>query len=196
MSALSESNIRWALDDWVRAGLPADGQTLIRHELGVCANQARVDVAIVNGVLAGYEIKSDEDSLRRLPDQISAYGKVLDRAVLVTTRKHMFKGGDFLPRWWGLMLAEAGSDGQVHLRLLRKGRQQAQQDPYAIAQMLWRDECLEELRTRGLGRGMGKAARHYLWAELAAVLPQPELRHVVRERLRARQDWPGVASRH
>ena len=34
------------------------------EELGVCRGRVRVDVAVVNGTLHGYEIKSDRDSLR------------------------------------------------------------------------------------------------------------------------------------
>ncbi len=52
--------------------------TLILNELGISAHEARVDVAVLNGRFAGYEIKSDVDSLRRLASQSSVYDLVLD----------------------------------------------------------------------------------------------------------------------
>jgi hypothetical protein len=83
-----DSDIRAALMTHVLATHFAEPGTLLRHELGICAGQRRVNVALINGEIAGWEIKSDEDTLTRLAGQVDAYGQVLDRATLVTT-----------PRW-------------------------------------------------------------------------------------------------
>ena len=52
-----------------------EADTVVIEELGLCRGQVRVDVAVVNGLLHGYEIKSDRDSLRRLGVQVEVYGK-------------------------------------------------------------------------------------------------------------------------
>jgi hypothetical protein len=61
----------------------------------------------------------------------------------------------------------------------------------SLAQLLWRDEALDELRQRGQARGLSAKARHYVWERLADVVPLEELRAVVRLRLKARSEWSG-----
>lgn len=187
--ALRDSDIRRELDALLRLRHGNDPDTLIRHEVGLCAGKRRIDVAIVNGELAGYEIKSDEDTLLRLEGQAAAYGQVLDRAVIVTTDRHLDHALDDLPEWWGVIVARKGPDGVI-LETIREPERNDQHDPFALSQLLWRDEVLEELRARGLAKGLSNKARHYAWLALAA-LPMDELRDLVRARLKARQDWPG-----
>jgi hypothetical protein len=149
-----------------------------------------VDVAVVNGELSGYEIKSDEDTLARLEGQVDAYGRVLDRAYLVTTSRHFDRALDHVPGWWGVLVAR--QDGpDVTLTEIRPGIMNSDHDPYSIAQLLWRDEALDELRLNGKGSGLSRAARHYVWSALAESVTIDQLRVIVRRRLKERQAWPG-----
>src|SRR5690348_12382197 len=97
------------------------GQTLFVDELGLCG-QVRVDVAVVNGALSGYELKSENDTLRRLPTQVEVYSRVLDFATLVVAKKHAGHARAGLPSWWGLIEAESAADGSVTLKRRRRGR--------------------------------------------------------------------------
>jgi hypothetical protein len=54
---------------------------LIVEEFG--CNSARTDIAVINGSLHAFEIKSDSDSLDRLPSQIEAYQGVFEYITLV-----------------------------------------------------------------------------------------------------------------
>ena len=47
-----------------------DANALILDELGVCCGRVRADMAVVNGELKGFEIKSDQDTLLRLRSQV------------------------------------------------------------------------------------------------------------------------------
>ena len=47
-----------------------DSSFRIIEELSVCDGDARVDIAVANGRLCGYGIKSDFDTFDRLPNQI------------------------------------------------------------------------------------------------------------------------------
>jgi hypothetical protein len=148
-----------------------------------------VDVAVINGELSGWEIKSDVDTLRRLNGQAQAYGAVLDRATLVVTRRWESHAMDIVPGWWGIAVAEE-VDGGVCFRSVREAVLNANDlEPFAIAQLLWREEALNELRRRDLAQGLSGKARHYVWERLAASLMLDELRRVVRTALRARQSW-------
>ncbi len=184
---LRDSDIRAALDAHLRQ-IHATDDSLIRHELGVCAGSRRIDVAVVNGEFTGYEIKSDEDSLIRLAHQADAYGRVLDRAIIVTTSRHLDKAVAMLPEWWGVTIARQ-EHHQVVLESKRLPDVNDRHDAYALAQLLWREEALEELRVRGKTRGLSGKARHYVWVALVDAVPLSELRAIVRKRLRERQSW-------
>ncbi len=187
---MRDSEIRWALHASLLAQYGSDPDTLIRHEVGLCAGERRIDVVLVNGELAGYEIKSDQDTLYRLAGQAETYSRVLDRATLVTTRHHLDSALFVLPDWWGVTVARA-ERGEIHLDSVRKPALNEQHDAFSLVQMLWREEALTELRLRQKGQGLYKKARHYLWVALAEALSLDELRSVVRGRLKARRDWPG-----
>lgn len=64
--ALCDADIRSVLRSRLSFQHAAEADTVVIEELGLCRGQVRVDVSVVNGLLHGYEIKSDRDSLRRL----------------------------------------------------------------------------------------------------------------------------------
>lgn len=164
---------------------------LIRNELGVLGGTRRVDVVCINGHLDGWEIKSDVDTLRRLAGQAAAFSRVLDRATLVTTDRHLTPATRSLPPWWGVQRASWTKDRRVRLTLVRAAHQSPALDPMALAQLLWREEALAELRRCDLARGLSKKSRWYVWERLALSVPLPELRALVRTTLRARREWSG-----
>ena len=86
---LGDSDIRAVLRSRLFLKHPDEADTVVIEELGLCRGQVRVDVAVVNGLLHGYEIKSDRDSLCRLGVQVEVYGKVFDQATLVVGDRHM-----------------------------------------------------------------------------------------------------------
>ena len=56
-----------------------DMDLLVLQELGLAHARVRVDVAVLNGVLHGYEIKSDRDNLNRLESQLEIYQQALQK---------------------------------------------------------------------------------------------------------------------
>lgn len=168
--------------------------TLLVDELGLCG-EARVDVAVINGSLTGYELKSARDKLDRLPNQVSTYGKVLDYAYLVVARAHLDKARSMLPPWWGILVARGGTD-YITLRHCRKARKNPGVDAASLVQLLWRDEALAVLTRHGQDFGVRTKPRDVLWARLALVLELDQLRDEVRETLRARRGWRESPAQH
>jgi hypothetical protein len=166
--------------------------TRILNELSLCGT-ARVDVAVMNGELAGYELKSERDTLRRLPQQVEVYSQVLDRATLVVADQHLEHGLESVPEWWGLIVASF-EFGETHLVRLRPPLLNVNVCPERLVQLLWRDETLEELESRGLARGVRSASRRALAERLATTVPLEELRAMVRERLKRREAWRAESS--
>lgn len=165
-------------------------QTVLRDEMGLCLGATRVDVAAINGHLTGCEIKGAQDRLTRLPHQVELYCQVLDYAVLVAEPKFAAKAAQHVPDWWGVWEVEEVG-GSAQLRILRRGRRNRHTHPLSVAQLLWRDEVYDELVQRDAAAGLVKATRWRLWEALVNAVPAIELGHVVRERLKARREWPG-----
>jgi hypothetical protein len=101
---LRDSDIRLPLQLWL-CELHADQpDTKIIHEFSVPRPSARVDLAVINGRFAGFEIKSDVDSFSRLGRQTTAFSQVFERMTLVTTARHADRAPDHIPDWWGIVV--------------------------------------------------------------------------------------------
>lgn len=161
--------------------------TLVVDELDLCG-YVRVDIAVLNGSLSGFELKSQQDNLKRLPCQVEFYSRVLDYATLVVAENHQASALELIPSWWGHMTAR-WIDGRVVLDDVRSPALNPDPDPVSMALLLWREEALEELTTRGRDRGVRGRTRRDVCARLAESLEVSELRDVVRERMKARTNW-------
>ena len=76
MAGLRDPQIRRPLHYWLQRKFSSHGDTEILHELKMSRPSGRVDVAVINGRLCGFEIKSDFDSLSRLPRQVRAFSAI------------------------------------------------------------------------------------------------------------------------
>lgn len=187
---MNDGDIREALDFSLRKSFESDSNVIIRHEFGVETGQRRIDVAVLNGHIAGWEIKSDEDTLKRLPEQAASFGKVMDYLTVVTTSKHLERSSALLPAMWGLVEAINGAGG-VRLVRRRPPRINRQTDAFSLAQLLWREEVMEELRARGYADGLSSKSRYFVWERLVETTPKKELRSLVLKRLKQRGEWSG-----
>lgn len=183
---MRDAEIRSELLEHLRHYHADQPDTRIVSELDLCGS-VRVDIAVVNGMLCGYELKSDADTLRRLPEQARVYSQVLDRATLVVTEHHVEAALEIVPDWWAIFVAvEVG--GGVALQTRRGGADNPAVDARALVQLLWRDEVLEELAARGMERGLRSKPRGTLW-DVFASLPLADVQGSVRRRLKVRAGW-------
>lgn len=166
-----------------------DGVSRIVQELSLCQGAARVDVAVVNGQLHGYEIKSKNDTLERLAGQVEVYSRVLDRCALVVEESHLEKALPLVPEWWGI-LSVWEVDGEVRMACARQGQDNPEPDSYSLAQLLWQSEALAILTRHDLcTTGLEKKARRFLWKRLADGLDHATLSMEVRTTLKNRNAW-------
>src|SRR5262245_23419683 len=93
----------------------SDPDTLIVQELGLRHGAARIDIAVVNGHLDGFELKSDCDRLDRLPSQREIYNSVFDHITLVAGTRHLETASNIVPDWWGIAVAEVAGDESVNV---------------------------------------------------------------------------------
>lgn len=188
---MRDRDVRNALHRKVLKEHHGDANTLVLDELGLRHGACRVDIAVVNGYLHGYEIKSDSDTLERLPGQILVYGSVLDHATLVVGEKHANKSKAHLPDWWGIKIAIAGPRGGITFDDERAVQINPSIEPGALAELLWRTEVTEILRALGMPERALRKPRATLYRDLAEALPLDALRDVIRQRLKAREQWRG-----
>ena len=163
-------------------------ETMFIDELGLCEGNARIDLAVVNGSLSGYEIKSERDTLQRLPHQVEVYSKALDFVTIVASDSHIDKTVGLIPEWWGV-LATHSQDGDIFFRLVRQPQTNPSLDPYSVAQLLWRPEVVSLLSDLGVKKGITGKSRRVLWQTLADTLPIDGLRDRVRHTLKVRERW-------
>jgi hypothetical protein len=185
---MHDRDIRAALHASELASHKDQPDTLVIDELGICRGKYRVDIAVVNGAMHGYEIKSDRDTLTRLESQAAAYSSVFDSMTLVVGASHTPKIWRMVPPWWGITEASAVR-GRLHLQVVRQGSSNPSPDPITVAQLLWREEALMLLEARGIARGFRSARVAVIWKALADVMPFTELAAAVRHTLKTRQGW-------
>lgn len=159
--------------------------TVIIDELGLCRGQVRVDVAVVNGLLHGYEIKSDRDSLRRLAIQVEVYGKVLDRATLVIGHRRTAEALKMIPEWWGVLQVNSRAYG-LQFKTLRRAQKNPHRDPYSLVELLWLDDAIALLEERKVARGVRGKSRRIVWNRVCEYFNVDEIAAVVRAKLKAR----------
>lgn len=157
-------------------------------ELELLRGVVRVDVAVINDMLHGYEIKSAADNLMRLPTQQEHYGKVFEKMTLVADERHIEEAVKIVPQYWGL-IAVGMKDGKPHSYEVWPAMTNRSLDKLALAQLLWRDESLELLDYFDLATGIKSKPKKILWQTLARNLTVEQLKTFVCFKLRSRKGW-------
>ena len=167
----------------------AHKDTLVIDELGLNHGKCRADIAVVNGQFVGYEIKSNNDSLRRLEEQVKSYSAVFDRVSIIMGNRYINCIQDYIPEWWGVIVSARGPRGAVNFDLIRKAHTNRNIDPISIAQLLWRNEAAEILMQKQMPSKILRQPRAILYECLVGILNTCELRKIVRKYLKNRKNW-------
>ncbi|MBI1418781.1 MAG: sce7726 family protein [Limimaricola sp.] len=98
-------------DEYVYKSAIAEKVLLGRHSLRTASmlTEVRVegnkaDVVILNGTSTVYEIKSERDSLTRLPSQLQAYRRAFASVNVITSEAHVDRVSDIAPRDVGILV--------------------------------------------------------------------------------------------
>lgn len=185
MVAVTEAEIR-ACVRAREADNSAEGRLIDEFVVG---EQGRIDLVVIGASLRGYEIKSDLDSLYRLPRQMEVFEQVFDYCILVVTKRHLAAARAALAPGWGLAVVGRNDQGRLIYRDVRQARPSRRQNELALARLLWRDEALAALDALGHSKGLRSKPRDVLWAKLADVASLDELRTLVTSNLMARRGW-------
>ena len=159
-----------------------ESETVFIEELGICQGRTRIDVAVINGAFHGYEIKSDRDSLRRLPGQVKMYNKVVDKATLVVGQRHLDDSMALVSDWWGIIQVETDRR-EIRFRTIREGSNNPHIEATALVQLLWREDAIGLLDERGAAHGVRSKPRRVLWDRICEQFNVEEIALAVRAKL-------------
>ena len=189
ISPTNDLMIRTLLRGGLKEKHSKDKRVRIIEELGVHHGNARVDIAVVNGIMHGYEIKSDLDTLLRLPEQIEVYNSVFDKMTLVVGKSHLYEAIKMIPDWWGVIVAKADKNGVVTFNTIREEEINEDQNKLSVAKLLWREEALGILEEMDEANGLRSKSRDLIYSKLSTVLDQETLGKKVRETIFIRTAW-------
>ena len=191
---MRDIDVRTALREQVDLRFCGEPGTIRIDELGILNGSSRIDLAVVNGSLHGYEIKSATDTLDRLPSQIEAFSSVFDTITLVVADRHAADAVGMIPSWWGVCIAIEAPSGGIDLQWQRRPVTNPNINPVCLASLLWRDELITILLAKGVP-GIKKKPREDLHRIAAEEIPMSDLKESVRNALKTREQWRPDAKR-
>lgn len=163
--------------------------TLIIEELGISHGEIRIDLAVINGFLHGYELKSDKDTLYRLPEQAKAYNLVFDKMTLVVGKRHAYEAIKIIPDWWGIKIVDKDCKGQLKFYPIRHSGNNPNLDPIAILELLWKEEALNFLEELDNIKGFRSKKRNEIYKRIAEVSTLKMIKSKVSSLIRSRSGW-------
>lgn len=169
----------------------SDPSTIVIDEMDVLFGTSRIDIAVINGKIHGFEIKSERDNLERLPSQIESYNKVFDTVTIVVCENHLSNVMEIIPKWWGVYCVLK----QKKLLKLVKERnaiENSDTDLLSLTQLLWRNELIELLNLNGIKKGTKSKNRFALCNMVVENIEESTIRSYIREKLKSRSTWRAV----
>ena len=185
----TDSEIREALHRKVLKAGHRCNETVIIDELGLVHGKNRIDVAVLNGYLHGYEIKSAKDTLTRLPSQLSQYRLSLQKLTIVVAPNHMDGVLSIAPEWSGVIVARMGPRGGINFTTLRRAAINPETDCFTLAHLLWHKEAVELLAGLGLPKKELNKSRKQLYEIIAREASPADLVAWIKEKFKTREIW-------
>jgi hypothetical protein len=189
MFVTSDTDIRTALHRTRLKAYRNAPDTIVVDELGLAHAKARIDIAVINGCVHGYEIKSSRDNLDRLPTQLDLYRRCLSKLTLVVAPKHVDGTHKIAPIWCGILVATKGSRGAITFTAVRRSRANPDVDAAHLAHLLWRAEAAALLARFGASPKDLHQSRKVLYARLAELMTVQQLTAAIREFMVRRSAW-------
>jgi hypothetical protein len=188
-SASSDTEIRSALHTKRLRRIRANPETIVINELGLAHAKSRIDVAVINGCIHGYEIKSAKDTLDRLATQIDIYRQTLQKLTIVAASKHVAGVMNHTPAWCGVIAADQGSRGGINFRVVRNAIANPDINPVMVAHLLWRDEVIDLLSGIGYPPKDLRRPRKQLYEILCEAMTLREITVSIQGFMARRQTW-------
>jgi hypothetical protein len=86
---MDENGIKAAVLTRIRRDARGNTLPVVTSEFLLNGTGIRADLAVLDGCFYGVEIKSEADTLKRLPSQMEGYARYFDRTLLIVAAKHL-----------------------------------------------------------------------------------------------------------
>jgi len=144
---LGPNDIRMALRQWVHNKFELKHDDILINELGFSNKDPlstvdysfRADLALANGRLVGFEIKSQKDNLKRWLSQMTAYTNVFDEIWLCSHGKHLYQALEMTEKHIGVLAV----DDSGSITVIRYAEKNTKSNFYDLSGLLWKDELLD-----------------------------------------------------
>lgn len=182
---MRDADVRRALVSHLYRKYKGRADCAVVEELDVWHGTTRIDVAVINGALIGYEIKSERDTLSRLEFQSHVYSLVFDKVTLIAADKHLREAQKIVPDWWGLK-SPRENRGDVTIPTIRSARRNRDKDLKVALCFLNKHECISILDRHLSSRGLRATKLKYIHEYLASNVPNSVIQTEIRECLRSK----------
>lgn len=187
--ATNDADIRFAFHAKRLRRLKAHPDTLVIDELGLAHARSRIDIAVINGCIHGYEIKSAKDTLERLGAQIEIYRQTLQKLTIVAASNHVSGVLACAPEWCGVIEARQGQKGSIRFTTVRTAHTNPDIDPVMMAHLLWRTEVISLLSQIGYASKELRRPRKQLYEMLCDVRSPREIIAAIKTFMVQRRAW-------
>jgi hypothetical protein len=181
--------VRQAFHKTILKSAHDDAETFVVDELGLKNGEIRADIAVLNGKLVGYEIKTENDTLTRLPSQVEAYSEVFDKAFIIVSPNHLDKAVDSIPDWWGIYTITSTENDNYSFPCIRKAKLNKKQSSFSLAQLLWKAEALEVANVLLRHNIKPKTSKHEVYDVISGTCSSKKLSKIVIKYLKQRENW-------
>jgi len=192
MKETTDQEIRSAFHAKKLASHHNNHDTIVIDELGVAHGKNRIDIAVVNGFIHGYEIKSSKDTLSRFSLQLESYMQCFEKLSFIAAEKHIEDIVYQTPDWCGIILVEKGPRGGINFTTIRKEKRNPDISPFAMAHFLWKNEAIGILKSLGADKSMLKGTRATIYKHLSHMITVPELSAKIKMFFMSREEWRAV----
>lgn len=155
----------------------------ILEEVPVQNGMVRADMVYLSRAIECFEIKSHNDSLKRLITQGWQYEQSFDYVNLVCATKHLTSAISIIPEWWGII--------EVTRNGILKSISKAQKNPNitlnGMADLLTNDESRSFLKSIYCTSGISNLSHSQLKQKITEVSTAKELRYWILDILQERQ---------
>lgn len=178
MEALKDKDIREPLFDFLEETF---GKVRIIEEKQMGRSRADI-VMVLEGALAGIEIKSDADTYARLARQVVDYDRFFDYNFLVVGSSHALHAHEHVPENWGIISAEMTEDAGIDFYILREAQRNVSADIRLQLRFLWRPELAKIQEMYGMP-AYAQKSKQFVIGKIAQTVPAPILRPRITEAL-------------
>ncbi|MDR3026603.1 MULTISPECIES: sce7726 family protein [Chryseobacterium] len=186
---MKDIDIRNSLKSSILSQYTNDSGSLVIDEFNVSLGIVRADIAVINGVMHAYEIKSEKDNLKRLENQLQEYYKFFEYVTVVTCEKYLNKVLEQFSDKCGVIVA-LKKNNLITFKKIRRAKKNKCFDKISLVKALWKEEIIDILESIKYNKkGFKSKSKPLLYQIMMDEFNESELLHLVKNKLKERTTW-------